>query len=236
MSIQSEISRISGNVSAALDAIADKGVSIPLGANSDNLATLVEQIQTGTSIAVEPLSVTQNGTYTAPSGTAYSPVSVNVSGGGGGSDYTFVTSEEIDVSTTSSSATTVLQITLPDGHIADAMYYVKIRDKAGKRNGYFFGADHWFVDMAKGNGSETLVSFRPTVYYAIDSSGKFRSVSTSSTYAPSSSGIGVFASTITKSGLLKIQAQYSSSYGKVDGTFVVEVYKLKWPNDESPLL
>ena len=84
MSIQSEISRISGNVSATLYAIADKGVSIPLGANSDSLATLVEQIQTGTSITVAPLSVTQNGTYTAPSGTAYSPVSVNVSGGGGG--------------------------------------------------------------------------------------------------------------------------------------------------------
>lgn len=37
-----------------------------------------------TSITVEPLSVAQNGTYTAPSGTAYSPVTVNVSGGGGG--------------------------------------------------------------------------------------------------------------------------------------------------------
>ena len=34
---------------------------------------------------IEPLSVTQNGTYTAPSGVdGYSPVSVNVSGGGGG--------------------------------------------------------------------------------------------------------------------------------------------------------
>ena len=32
-------------------------------------------------IEVEPLSVTQNGTYTAPTGTAYSPVTVNVSGG-----------------------------------------------------------------------------------------------------------------------------------------------------------
>lgn len=31
---------------------------------------------------VTPLSVTQNGTYTAPTGTAYSPVTVNVSGGG----------------------------------------------------------------------------------------------------------------------------------------------------------
>lgn len=36
-----------------------------------------------TPITVEPLSVTQNGTYTAPTGTAYSPVTVNVSGGGG---------------------------------------------------------------------------------------------------------------------------------------------------------
>ena len=38
----------------------------------------------GGNITVEPLSVTQNGTYTAPSGKAYSPVSVSVSGGGGG--------------------------------------------------------------------------------------------------------------------------------------------------------
>ena len=36
-----------------------------------------------TEIEVEPLSVTQNGTYTAPTGKAYSPVTVNVSGGGG---------------------------------------------------------------------------------------------------------------------------------------------------------
>ncbi len=35
-----------------------------------------------TEIEVEPLSVTQNGTYTAPTGKAYSPVTVSVSGGG----------------------------------------------------------------------------------------------------------------------------------------------------------
>ena len=34
-------------------------------------------------ITVNSLSVTSNGTYTAPTGTAYSPVTVNVSGGGG---------------------------------------------------------------------------------------------------------------------------------------------------------
>ena len=38
-----------------------------------------------TPITVEPLSVTQNGTYTATTGHAYSPVTVNVSGGGSSS-------------------------------------------------------------------------------------------------------------------------------------------------------
>lgn len=47
MSIQSEINRISGNVSDALDEIADKGVTVPAGANSDDLAGLIAQISSG---------------------------------------------------------------------------------------------------------------------------------------------------------------------------------------------
>ena len=144
MSISSEINRISGNVSDALDAIADKGVTVPSGATSDDLADLIAQISgggggatavfdevvtlpgggdhhiiTGVDISgdtvtaphlelgytahdadgnpvvgtltpgggsanIQPLSVTQNGTYTASGGVdGYSPVTVNVSGGGG---------------------------------------------------------------------------------------------------------------------------------------------------------
>lgn len=47
MSIQSEITRISGNVADALTAIAAKGVTVPQGANSDDLADLIGSIQTG---------------------------------------------------------------------------------------------------------------------------------------------------------------------------------------------
>ena len=47
MSIQSEITRLSGNVAAALTAIGAKGVTIPSGANSDDLATLIAQIEGG---------------------------------------------------------------------------------------------------------------------------------------------------------------------------------------------
>lgn len=47
MSISSEISRISSNVADALTAIGSKGVTVPQGSTSDDLATLIGSIQTG---------------------------------------------------------------------------------------------------------------------------------------------------------------------------------------------
>lgn len=47
MSVQTEIDRISGNVSAALAAIAEKGVAVPDGSTSDALAELIASIQAG---------------------------------------------------------------------------------------------------------------------------------------------------------------------------------------------
>ena len=47
MSIQSEITRISGNVADALDAITAKGVTVPAGSSSDDLADLISQISGG---------------------------------------------------------------------------------------------------------------------------------------------------------------------------------------------
>lgn len=44
MSIQSEIDRINSNVQAALNAVADTGVSVPEGANSDNLPVAVSAL------------------------------------------------------------------------------------------------------------------------------------------------------------------------------------------------
>lgn len=44
MSIASQISRIAGNVSAALLKIASKGVTVPSGSNSDDLADLIDLI------------------------------------------------------------------------------------------------------------------------------------------------------------------------------------------------
>lgn len=44
MSIQSEINRIAENVSDAIDAIEAKGVTIPSGTNSNDLADLISLI------------------------------------------------------------------------------------------------------------------------------------------------------------------------------------------------
>lgn len=66
MSISSEITRISRNVSDALTAIGAKGVTVPSGATSDDLATLIGSIQTGggSSVQTKTGSVTGGGTLT----------------------------------------------------------------------------------------------------------------------------------------------------------------------------
>ena len=57
------------------------------------------------SIEVEPLSVTQNGTYTAPDGTAYSPVTVNVSSSGVGTLLSTLSLGTLSTSSTSAADT-----------------------------------------------------------------------------------------------------------------------------------
>lgn len=47
MSIATEIARISKNISDSLDAVADKGVVVPAGSNSDDLPELISQILSG---------------------------------------------------------------------------------------------------------------------------------------------------------------------------------------------
>lgn len=64
MSIESEINRINNNVSDALAATAEKGATVPEGATSDNLGTLIRSIPTGGS-SLPPLRIRLNGTETS---------------------------------------------------------------------------------------------------------------------------------------------------------------------------
>lgn len=68
MSVQSEITRISGNVAAALAAIAEKGVSVPPGSKSDALASLIAAIEgggnSGGNIEVVSFTAAETGVHT----------------------------------------------------------------------------------------------------------------------------------------------------------------------------
>lgn len=63
MSVQTQIDRISGNVSAALAAIANKGVTVPSGSTSDALAELIASIEAGGGLP-DGMAAIATGTYT----------------------------------------------------------------------------------------------------------------------------------------------------------------------------
>ena len=196
--------------------------------------------KTGTAVTVSAselvsgtLSITENGTADV---TNYASVDVNVSGGGAASSYALVATDEVTTSSTSTSSTYVLDMTpTPSVRRADKIIYVKVRDKAGKRNGYFYGSDSFFFDLQVANGSVTLMSYAMHVSYAYDSSGKLLG-SNSASVLNNNSPIGVSPTAITKDGMIRITTKYNASYsGTIDGTYTVDVYLLDWPNNVSPI-
>lgn len=83
MSVQTEIDRIISAVEAAHNKILEKGGTTE---RPYTVAGLEQAIGTIPNAVVQPLEVTENGTYTAPDGVdGYSPVTVNVAASGGGS-------------------------------------------------------------------------------------------------------------------------------------------------------
>ena len=76
-------------------------------------------------VTIEPLSVDDNGTYTAPSGTAYSPVTVNVPTGGGG-EYTVESYEDLTFAVGDDIQSCILE--LPQLTLKDCAYLVNQDD------------------------------------------------------------------------------------------------------------
>lgn len=148
-------------------------------------------------------------------------------GGGGGSSYTLITSGEYTVSTTSTSETDVVVLKCgADAWTKDCVIYVRIYDKAGSRNGYFVESNAYAVNTQVANGYTS--SFTAwgycNVYRASD--GEFKRIAGS---------YGVYPSTIRSNGEIPIKTKYQSGQvGTIDGTYVIEVYRLDFPNGISP--
>lgn len=78
MSIATDVSRIKGNITAALAAIANKGVTVPDGSTSDALASLIASIEAGVGLP-SGISQIEYGTYTPTKDESTSSVYVHAS-------------------------------------------------------------------------------------------------------------------------------------------------------------
>ena len=147
----------------------------------------------------------------------------------GSSSWTKVAETSYQVSTTSTSTGTV--DTLATGHselwTSSKWVYVRVRDTAGKRNGYFYGSDQFFYNQTVANGStdSTSVSTVMRIYMRYSDNAFATAVSTGT------SAYGVWADTIYSDGSVRIRRRYNSANSlTINGTYKVEVYLLDNPD------
>jgi hypothetical protein len=148
-------------------------------------------------------------------------------GGGSGSSYTLLGTEEITVSTSSTSTITIdnSQMVLARKSHTDKILYIQVRDKAGKRNGCFFGMDMYWKQPVGGSASN---NYRQSEVFVTNASGVVQIASTSQ--------YGVFPQSppTFSSGSVTITMAarcYSNYFNEIDGTYVVNVYDLDYKGD-----
>ena len=134
--------------------------------------------------------------------------------GGGGSSWNLLASEELTISTDSTTSTSQGTVQLPNLLSSNEVLWVHIRDKAGKRNGYFYGSDSiWFFT----NDTRPTNANPPT--YAI--------TSIDDAYKTSNGQYGVYAYNINASLQVVIRSKYNeTNSGTIDGTYKCDIYKL----------
>lgn len=155
--------------------------------------------------------------------------------GGGGSNYNLIFSTEVTYATTSTSAATVGTYTITGYKVtADNMYYVCIRDKAGVRDGYFVGTDSIASSHNAANGTTANVTLFPKLIYSFNSNAWMMYAANGTT------GYGLYPARLQTSSsgntTLSISARYQATQSKIiDGTYIIELYELTWPDGRNPL-
>jgi len=169
-------------------------------------------------------AITDKGVATAASD-SFATMASNIALIGGGSSYTKIASVDYEVTTTATTGYSIGTIALGSTYwTADKIIYVRVRDKAGARDGYFVGSDVWFFNHMAANGITTgtnATKLGGNFYYS------------SGAYGVSTIPYGVYGYSINNSGDLAIYARYSSGASKtIDGTYNVTVYTLDYAPDQ----
>lgn len=142
---------------------------------------------------------------------------------GGSSSWTLLASTTLTVQTTSTAPASAGTVNLGSGHFdKDKIIWVHIRDRSGKRNGYFYGSDTYFQNYQNASGVTSTLSVVAQMSYCYNNSA----------YAATSGPYGVYGYSLTNAGVLTIRRRYNSYYTlTIDSTYDVEVYELTPPAD-----
>ena len=148
------------------------------------------------------------------------------------SAYTKLGSHEFTINQTSTSATSIGAFTITpatDIWTSEKIIFISIRDKAGKRNGYFLGTDNLIMNQHPANGSsDGAVTNIARMLYKVEVDGSY------ATYANGTYGVYVYD--INSTGRIRVYARYNGTNSlTINGTFVVDVYALDYP-DVSPYI
>lgn len=104
----------------------------------------------------------------------------------------------------------------------DKIIWVRIRDKAGKRAGYFIGSDCFFINANKANGSTSTFATAGRIIHRYTTSNAF------GTY---SGACGVYGYSISNAGALTLRKCYNANYSlKIEGTYLIDVFTLDYPS------
>lgn len=147
---------------------------------------------------------------------------------GGGGSWTLLGAQDYEVNTTSTSAIVVGTISCGAGAwTSNKIIYVKVRDKAGARNGYFVGSDAFFYNYGAANGATSGLG-KMTITIRRNNDGKY-----GTTPSSGNTGYGVYGFSVNTDGDVSIRSRYNNAYTYIiNGTYRVEVYALDYAPDQ----
>ena len=141
-----------------------------------------------------------------------------------GSSWKLLGSTEITTSSTSTTATSVGTLTIPEAYDANKIIMVRVRDKAGKRAGYFYGSDSFFMNYQDASGGTSTITYAGRLIHRVTSAGAYTSYVGATT-----TGYGVYGYSISSAGVVTIQRRYNSNYSlTINGTYKIEVWAIDY--------